>query len=130
MNPDAVRGYLIVHGTPPEPELGTIMSPVQFPAAGFVSGTVVEVDDVNAYAEIVGWRCRFVEVYPGRFEIAYPIAPEDFDAIERANEMTKRYRDDFMRADRELAAYARRFTRAEVARAFGLDPDELGLPDD
>lgn len=57
---------------PPEPLPGSMMAPTEFPGAGFVAGDDVDIDAINAYAELVGWRCRFEPAaWPG-WRIVYP----------------------------------------------------------
>lgn len=65
--------------TPTEPLAGSMISPAQFPGGGFRSGDPVDVDAVNAYAERVGWRCRFTlrrDGMPG-LDIVYPPSERD-----------------------------------------------------
>lgn len=66
---------------PPEPVPGTMMAPDQFPGAGFEVGDEVDGDAMNAYAERVGWACRFAEVTPGVWQIGYPTTPTELEKM-------------------------------------------------
>lgn len=89
---------MIVTASPPEPRAGDVISPESVPGLGVVGGELIDWYAVNAYAELVGWRCRFLPNVSGSgADIIYPDNVMFDDAARLSYAVDPRRRDSFGR---------------------------------